>query len=141
MYPQDIIYEDFITLPGSEQNGTRFHPGHPGSCSYHLRWWVLPEEFTKMWAGSLINCCRPNCEVTESILEPSYVVLLCSYQFEDLALTSPRTNLRNGFGLLILSNESFKLSENSSKESKDSLVVIHLSCVQDKDFLWCHRLV
>ena len=139
MYPQDIIYEDFITLPGSEQNGTRFHPDQPESCNYHLRWWVLPEEFrAKLWPNRPI---RPNCEVTESILESSYVVLLCSYQFEDLALKSLRTNLRNGFGLLILSNESCKLSANSSKESKDSLAVIHLSCVQDQDFLWCHRLV
>ena len=56
-----------------------------------------------------------------SILEPSYVVLSCLYQFEDLVLKSPRTTVRNGFWLLILSNESCKLSANSSKESEDSL--------------------
>ena len=79
------------------------------------------EEFPKMWVGSLINCCRPNCEVTASILEPSYVVLSCLYQFEDLVLKSPRTTVRNGFWLLILSNESCKLSAKSSKESEDGL--------------------
>ena len=64
------------------------------------------EEFPKMWVGSLINCCRPNFEVTASILEPSYVVLSRLYQFEDLVLKSPRATVRNGFWLLILSNES-----------------------------------
>ena len=68
-----------------------------------------------------LNCCRPNCKVTVSILEPSYVVLSCLYQFEDLVLKSPRTTVRNGFWLLILSNESCKLSANSSKESEDWL--------------------
>ena len=68
-----------------------------------------------------LNCCRPNCNVTVSILEPSYVVLSCLYQFEDLVLKSPRTTVRNGFWLLILSNESCKLSANSSKESEDWL--------------------
>ena len=75
------------------------------------------EEFPRMWVGSLINCCRPNCEITASILEPSYVVLLCSYQVEDLALKSPRTTVKNGFWLLILSNASYKWSASSSKES------------------------
>ena len=46
--------------------------------------------FPKMWVGSLINCCRPNCEVTTSILGPSYVVLSCLYQVDDLVLKSPR---------------------------------------------------
>ena len=61
----------------------------------------MPEEdFPKMWVSSLIICCRPNCEVTESILEPLNVVLLCLYQFEDSVLKSARTNVRNGFWLL-----------------------------------------
>ena len=77
------------------------------------------EEFRKMRVGSLIDCSRRNCEVTASILEPSYVVLLCLYQFEDLASKSPRTTVRNGFRLLNLSNESCKLSANFSKKSED----------------------
>ena len=81
------------------------------------------EEFHKMWVDSLINCCKPNCEVTASTLESSYVVLSCLYQFEDLVLKSPRTTVRNGFWLLILSNESCKLSANSSKESEIDLVI------------------
>ena len=61
----------------------------------------MPEEdFPKMWVSSLIICCRQNCEVTESILEPLNVVLLCLYQFEDSVLKSARTNVRNGFWLL-----------------------------------------
>ena len=77
------------------------------------------EEFPKMWVGSLINCCKSNSEVTASILEPSYVVLSCLYQFEDLVLKSPRATVRNGFWLLILSNENCKLFANSSKESEN----------------------
>ena len=80
---------------------------------------IQEEEFPKMWVSSLINCCRPNCEVTASILGPSDVVLLCLYQFEDLLLKSPKTTIKNGFWLLILSDESCKLSANSSKESED----------------------
>ena len=39
-----------------------------------LRWEVniksmQEEEFPKMWVGSLINCCRPNCEVTASRID------------------------------------------------------------------------
>ena len=79
------------------------------------------EEFPKMWVGSLINCCRPNCEVTASILEPSYVVLSCLYQFEDLLSKSLRATVSNGFWLLILSNENCKLPANSSEESEDWL--------------------
>ena len=54
-----------------------------------------------------------------SISEPSDVVLSCLYQVEDLVLKSPRTTVRDGFWLLILSNESCKLSANSSEESED----------------------
>ena len=67
----------------------------------------------------MINCCRPHCEVMASISEPSDVVLSCLYQVEDLVLKSPRTNVRNGFWLLVLSNESCRLSASSSKESED----------------------
>ena len=75
-----------------------------------------------MWVGSLIDCCRQNYEVTASILEPSYFVSLWLYQLKDLVLKSPRTTIRNGFWLLILSNESCKLSANSSKKCEDWLV-------------------
>ena len=34
---QDVIYEEFITLPGSRQNGTEFHSCQPGSCNHHLK--------------------------------------------------------------------------------------------------------
>ena len=74
-----------------------------------------------MWVGSLTNFWRPNCEVTASILEPLYVVLSYFYQFENLGLKSCKATLRNGFWLLILSNESCKLSANSSKEFDDWL--------------------
>ena len=72
-----------------------------------------------MWVGFLINSCRPNCEIAASILEPSYLVLSCLYQFEDLVLKSLKTSIRNVFWLLILPNESYNLSANSSNESKD----------------------
>ena len=78
------------------------------------------EEFPNMWVGCLINCCRPNWEVTTSIFEN--FVSLCLYQFEDLVLKSSRTTVGNGFCLQILSNESCKLSANSSKKSEDWLV-------------------
>ena len=39
MQLQDTIYEEFITLPGSRQNGTEFYPSRPGSCNHHL---ILP---------------------------------------------------------------------------------------------------
>ena len=29
-----IVYEEFIALPGSRQNGAEFHPGQPGSCNH-----------------------------------------------------------------------------------------------------------
>ena len=75
------------------------------------------EEFPKVWVGF----CRPDCEVTASILKPAYVVFSCSYQFEDLVLKSPKATVRNGFWLLVLSNSSSKLFTNFSKESKDWL--------------------
>ena len=37
MQSQEITYEEFITLPGSRKNGTKFHPGQPRSCNHHLR--------------------------------------------------------------------------------------------------------
>ena len=74
-----------------------------------------------MIVGSLSNCCRPNCKSTGSILEPSYVVLSRLDQFEDLVLKSPRATIRNGFWLIILSNESCKLFAYSSKEFQDWL--------------------
>ena len=83
------------------------------------------EEFPMMWVGSIINCCRPNCEVMALILELSYVVLSCLYQVEDLVLKSPRKTVRDGFWLLILSNESCKLSANSSEESEDWIGDLH----------------
>ena len=36
MQLQDTIYEEFITLPGSRQNGTKFNLGKPESCNHHL---------------------------------------------------------------------------------------------------------
>ena len=36
MKSQDIIYEEFIKLPGSRQNETEFQPGQRGSCN-HLK--------------------------------------------------------------------------------------------------------
>ena len=34
---QNIIYEEFLVLPGSWQNGVEFHPGQLGSCNHYLR--------------------------------------------------------------------------------------------------------
>ena len=39
MQLQDIIYEEFIALTGSRQNGTEFHPGQSGSYNHHLKRW------------------------------------------------------------------------------------------------------
>ena len=40
---------------------------------------IQEEEFPKIWVGSLINCCRPNCEFTTSILEPRVYLSVCFY--------------------------------------------------------------
>ena len=50
MKSQDIIYEEVITLPGSEQDETEFHPGQPGSCNHHLTYFSTKKTFffTKM---------------------------------------------------------------------------------------------
>ena len=32
----NIIYEEFIALLGSPQNGAEFHPGQPESCNHQL---------------------------------------------------------------------------------------------------------
>ena len=37
MSSQDIIHEEFISLPGSQQNGTEFHPGQLASCNHYLK--------------------------------------------------------------------------------------------------------
>ena len=84
---------------------------------------IQKEEFPKMRVGSLIHCFRPNCKVTASVLEPLYVLLLCLYQFEHLVLKSSRTTVRNGFWLLISSNDSCILFSNSSKKSRFALVI------------------
>ena len=74
-----------------------------------------------MWDDFLLKFCRPNCEDVTSIIETLYAVLLYSYQFQELTLKSPRKIVRNEFWLLILSNYSCKLSENSSREAEDCL--------------------
>ena len=53
-----------------------------------------------MGVSSLIDYRRPNGEVTAFILEPWYVVLSCSYQFEELALKSPRSTVRNDYAIV-----------------------------------------
>ena len=53
-----------------------------------------------MGVSSLIDYRRPNGEVTAFILEPWYVVLSCSYQFEELALKSPRSAVRNDYAIV-----------------------------------------
>ena len=103
--PNSITWPDSITRRGWEVNIKS----------------MQEEEFPKMWVGSVINYCRPNWEVTASNLEPSYVVSSCLYQFQDFVLKWPGTTVRNGFWLLILSNENCKLSPNSPKESEDWL--------------------
>ena len=41
--------------------------------------------------GSLITCCEPSWEVTPSVLESSYVIMLLLYQRLNFALKPPRT--------------------------------------------------
>ena len=41
MQLQDVIYEEFITLPGSQQSGTEFYPSQPGSSNHHLNLIIL----------------------------------------------------------------------------------------------------
>ena len=41
--------------------------------------------------GSLIACCEPSWEVTPSVLESSYVIMLLLYQRLNFALKPPRT--------------------------------------------------
>ena len=82
---------------------------------------IYEGESVKIWIGSLINCCKPNWHVIASILEPSLVVLSSLYQFNDLALKSPRTTNKYGLLLAILSKLSSKLSAKSSKVSDDWL--------------------
>ena len=36
MQSRDIIYEEFITMLGSRQNGTEFYPGLLRSCNHHF---------------------------------------------------------------------------------------------------------
>ena len=82
---------------------------------------IHKEQIHKMWDDFLLKFCRPNCEVVTSALETLYVVLPYSYQFQELTLKSPRTIVRNGFWLLILSNYSCKLSATSSREAENCL--------------------
>ena len=70
------------------------------------------DEFDKTWVGSWINSFTPNWDVIASILEPSWAVLSCLYQFDDLALKSPRKTIKKEFLLAIVSKFSSRLSAN-----------------------------
>ena len=65
----------------------------------------------------MIICCDPNWEVTPSILEHSYVVMLLLYQRLDLALKSPRMTVRKGLFVMMGSRFSLMLLINDSKSS------------------------
>ena len=65
------------------------------------------------------NCCKQNWDVIASILEPSWVVLLCIYQF-DIKHWNYQGQLIN-MGFCFRSYLSSKLSAKSSKVSQDWL--------------------
>ena len=61
----DIIYEEFITLPGSRQNGTEFHLGQPGSCNHKLSQLYVNDKMRKQMKK--INKCFFKLRCVESI--------------------------------------------------------------------------
>ena len=66
---------------------------------------------------SLIICCNPNWEVTQSVLEPSYVVISLLHQGLDFALKSPRMTVRKGLFTITESRLYSRLLTNDSKSS------------------------
>ena len=52
---QDIIYEEFTTLPGSWQNRIEFYPGQLGSCNHHLSLPFLPLVMQKVQKVDSVN--------------------------------------------------------------------------------------
>ena len=57
---------------------------------------IQDDESVKICVGSC-SCFKPNCDVIAAILEPSYAVVSCLYQLDELALKSPRMTIKYGF--------------------------------------------
>ena len=70
-----------------------------------------------MCVGSLIIYSNPNWEVTPSILEPSYVVMLSLHQRFVFALKSPRKTVRKELFTITESRFNSKLLMNDTKSS------------------------
>ena len=78
---------------------------------------IQERESATTCVGSLIGCCNPNWEVTESILEPSYDVL--SPLNKRFDLISPRTTGKKRLFAVTASMFNSKLFANDSKSSCD----------------------
>ena len=72
---------------------------------------IHEEEFSNKWVGSLINRYNPNCEVINSIVFPSKLVLSSLYQLLYFPLKFPMVVIRNGFFWARISEVISKLSE------------------------------
>ena len=79
------------------------------------------EELFKMCVSSLISWCKLFCEVTTSILLPSLLVIIWTYQMLDLALKSPRETIKKGFFWARVSKVNSKLSRDDAESSYDWL--------------------
>ena len=79
------------------------------------------EESPIICVSSLIICCNLNAEVIPSVLEPSHVVLLSLNQRFDLALKSPRTEVKKVLSAVVASRFNSKLFANPSKSSRNWL--------------------
>ena len=76
---------------------------------------ITEEEYSATaWVGSLIICCKPNCEVKASILALSFDVLSCLYQCSDFTFKSPKTTIRNGLWLGTSSSANSRILANWS---------------------------
>ena len=90
---------------------------------YNVILYVNKEEGrkSKICVGSLITCCRPNCNVTFSIIFPLKLRLSFLYQFFDFTLKSPISTTKRGLFWSNLSNFNLSFSENLSNSYCDWL--------------------
>ena len=79
------------------------------------------EELFKICVSSLISWCKPFCEVTTSVLLPSLLVIIWTYQLLDLPLKSPRETIKKGFFWARVPKVNSKLSRDDTESSYDWL--------------------
>ena len=58
---------------------------------------IHEEESSNICAGSLITCCKPNCDQIFSIALPLIVVMSFLHQLLGFALKAPRRTTKKGF--------------------------------------------